>query len=145
MVSSFFFFLMIRRPPRSTRTDTLFPYTTLFRSIVGVEFLIVSVRDRLTDRTQVTQCQAIVLEAHPDATVLVRTVPPAPDLARLVDCDFFVICVRVIFFECAEHLLNDVGAHISSNSKVAWPPLRDPRQTGMACHFVADWAGVRRS
>src|SRR3546814_12145452 len=31
-----FFFLMIRRPPRSTRTDTLFPYTTLFRS-VGVE------------------------------------------------------------------------------------------------------------
>src|SRR3546814_4444337 len=27
-----FFFLMIRRPPRSTRIDTLFPYTTLFRS-----------------------------------------------------------------------------------------------------------------
>src|SRR3546814_6822693 len=27
-----FFVLMIRRPPRSTRTDTLFPYTTLFRS-----------------------------------------------------------------------------------------------------------------
>src|SRR3546814_12092011 len=33
MVSVYvFFFLMIRRPPRSTRTDTLFPYTTLFRS-----------------------------------------------------------------------------------------------------------------
>src|SRR3546814_7908996 len=29
----FFFFLMIRRPPRSTLTDTLFPYTTLFRSL----------------------------------------------------------------------------------------------------------------
>src|SRR3546814_10575798 len=29
----FVFFLMIRRPPRSTRTDTLFPYTTLFRSL----------------------------------------------------------------------------------------------------------------
>src|SRR3546814_6471993 len=29
---SLLFFLMIRRPPRSTRTDTLFPYTTLFRS-----------------------------------------------------------------------------------------------------------------
>src|SRR3546814_1134131 len=29
----YFFFLMIRRPPRSTRTDTLFPYTTLFRSV----------------------------------------------------------------------------------------------------------------
>src|SRR3546814_15775892 len=32
-----FFFLMIRRPPRSTRTDTLFPYTTLFRSPDGPE------------------------------------------------------------------------------------------------------------
>src|SRR3546814_19796952 len=32
VMSVFFFFLMIRRPPRSTRTDTLFPYTTLFRS-----------------------------------------------------------------------------------------------------------------
>src|SRR3546814_17502786 len=30
----FVFFLMIRRPPRSTRTDTLFPFTTLFRSHV---------------------------------------------------------------------------------------------------------------
>src|SRR3546814_12745312 len=32
-----FFFLMIRRPPRSTRTDTLFPYTTLFRSCFGYD------------------------------------------------------------------------------------------------------------
>src|SRR3546814_1895377 len=44
----FFFFLMIRRPPRSTRTDTLFPYTTLFRSCkrrqvaaIGNQFAIV--------------------------------------------------------------------------------------------------------
>src|SRR3546814_19969727 len=33
---SFIFFLMIRRPPRSTRTDTLFPYTTLFRSNLDI-------------------------------------------------------------------------------------------------------------
>src|SRR3546814_12864843 len=32
VIAASFFFLMIRRPPRSTRTDTLFPYTTLFRS-----------------------------------------------------------------------------------------------------------------
>src|SRR3546814_13683885 len=37
--STFFFFLMIRRPPRSTRTDTLFPYTTLFRSQASVPAL----------------------------------------------------------------------------------------------------------
>src|SRR3546814_13783270 len=35
MVLFIIFFLMIRRPPRSTRTDTLFPYTTLFRSLHG--------------------------------------------------------------------------------------------------------------
>src|SRR5438094_2618475 len=35
LVISFFFFLMIRRPPRST----LFPYTTLFRSLQGLEHL----------------------------------------------------------------------------------------------------------
>src|SRR3546814_15257500 len=33
-----FFFLMIRRPPRSTRTDTLFPYTTLFRSVAEEKY-----------------------------------------------------------------------------------------------------------
>src|SRR3546814_19435341 len=33
----FLCFLMIRRPPRSTRTDTLFPYTTLFRSEIMAE------------------------------------------------------------------------------------------------------------
>src|SRR3546814_11783336 len=32
-MSAIFCFVMILRPPRSTRTDTLFPYTTLFRSI----------------------------------------------------------------------------------------------------------------
>src|SRR3546814_2753172 len=35
VLSLFCVFLMIRRPPRSTRTDTLFPYTTLFRSVDG--------------------------------------------------------------------------------------------------------------
>src|SRR3546814_17227767 len=34
------FLLMIRRPPRSTRTDTLFPYTTLFRSAAGAMLLV---------------------------------------------------------------------------------------------------------
>src|SRR3546814_11160476 len=41
-------FLMIRRPPRSTRTDTLFPYTTLFRSPIRVEAIAMLVRRRVT-------------------------------------------------------------------------------------------------
>src|SRR3546814_13002556 len=36
------FFLMIRRPPRSTRTDTLFPYTTLFRSDALVDSVLLA-------------------------------------------------------------------------------------------------------
>src|SRR3546814_19628604 len=39
------FFLMIRLPPRSTRTDTLFPYTTLFRSMGSPWWLCVTARD----------------------------------------------------------------------------------------------------
>src|SRR3546814_20617681 len=35
-VRIFVFFLIIRRPPRSTLTDTLFPYTTLFRSLMAM-------------------------------------------------------------------------------------------------------------
>src|SRR3546814_12940903 len=49
-----FFFLMILRPPRSTRTDTLFPYTTLFRSIYIQRAL--GLQNKITDpagRTQV--------------------------------------------------------------------------------------------
>src|SRR3546814_19288246 len=39
-VTMLFFFVMVRRPPRSTRTDTLFPYTTLFRSVeIGADIL----------------------------------------------------------------------------------------------------------
>src|SRR3546814_7950458 len=37
MYNIYFFFLMRRRPPRSTRTDTLFPYTTLFRSKLTIK------------------------------------------------------------------------------------------------------------
>src|SRR3546814_11246483 len=43
---------MIRRPPRSTRTDTLFPYTTLFRSADAHERI-----DLLSERDGVEQCR----------------------------------------------------------------------------------------
>src|SRR3546814_7360953 len=44
---------MIRRPPGSTRTDTLFPYTTLFRSDGGGHIVLYSLFRRSTDMTQV--------------------------------------------------------------------------------------------
>src|SRR3546814_5674376 len=54
-----FFFLMIRRPPRSTRTDTLFPYTTLFRSTV-MRNLRVLATDQRTDNTTDENGQTVV-------------------------------------------------------------------------------------
>src|SRR3546814_956302 len=44
---------MIRRPPRSTRTDTLFPYTTLFRSVA---YLRVFPASRLVHRLASSRC-----------------------------------------------------------------------------------------
>src|SRR3546814_13091223 len=56
-----FFFLMIRRPPGSTRTYTLFPYTTLFRS-----FLPVTVLQGAFERVQQVEAgfEAGALDAH---------------------------------------------------------------------------------
>src|SRR3546814_13516089 len=57
-----FFFLMIRRPPRSTRTDTLFPYTTLCRSHGGCG-LLVEVTGRLVAQhagRAVDQCPCMI-------------------------------------------------------------------------------------
>src|SRR3546814_5481041 len=45
-----FFFLMIRRPPRSTRTDTLFPYTTLFRSTRAPTDLVEATRNPVSQQ-----------------------------------------------------------------------------------------------
>src|SRR3546814_14730305 len=56
---------MIRRPPRSTRTDTLFPYTTLFRSMAGDAVRAVQLHDienaqaaRFEEAAQQTRCAA---------------------------------------------------------------------------------------
>src|SRR3546814_2279698 len=66
VVLSFFFFLMIRRPPRSTRTDTLFPYTTLFRSVPC------SYRQRAHRRNRATYRVSCRKPVHDSG-------PPAPD------------------------------------------------------------------
>src|SRR3546814_14860771 len=60
MIFSFLLFLMIRRPPRSTRTYTLFPYTTLFRSIE--EELGVDLFERNTRNVRLTAAGAAFYE-----------------------------------------------------------------------------------
>src|SRR3546814_13602229 len=73
---------MIRRPPRSTRTDTLFPYTTLFRSVKRQLLLLPEVVEldepaaqRLAERAGELAELGLVVEAFGPGAVVVREVP----------------------------------------------------------------------
>src|SRR3546814_6603752 len=75
-----FFFLMIPQPPRSTPTDTLFPYTTLFRSLA--ENLIIEETDeglriQITDRGQVSMFAVGSADINADGQRLVRIIGAA--------------------------------------------------------------------
>src|SRR3546814_12563234 len=71
------FFLMIRRPPRSTRTDTLFPYTTLFRSFESSTGI--GVRGQVGGSLLAIGNTALMHEVGVDASVLST---PAEELRR---------------------------------------------------------------
>src|SRR3546814_2323064 len=72
---------MIRRPPRSTRTDTLFPYTTLFRSREVVAALkTAGVIERIGDYAKnIAKRVAIFAESNPIAPMTI-----VPEMARVV-------------------------------------------------------------
>src|SRR3546814_9485687 len=77
-----FFFIMIRRPPRSTRTDTLFPYTTLFRSSVRAKLLAVPSGSRANTQSQpINESTAPEIEPSPPPTITIFA-PPA--IAKMV-------------------------------------------------------------
>src|SRR3546814_16655465 len=71
------FFLMIRRPPRSTRTDTLFPYTTLFRSV------------------QVNLSKLIIFQRLPECLDVVRVMLARE--AKKIDASIFGIFTNDLF------------------------------------------------
>src|SRR3546814_19029603 len=76
-------FLMIRRPPRSTRTDTLFPYTTLFRSDMQVKY-----RDGIRDLDRLAQSNfkqdfKDLSEARQDAILELMSDQPKPGKVSL--------------------------------------------------------------
>src|SRR3546814_10143518 len=70
---------MIRRPPRSTRTDSLFPYTTLFRSVRSGPWATL-----LSHAQTVEELEPLLKKAE---ALVVRKAPPAcaPDLAKFVN------------------------------------------------------------
>src|SRR3546814_15637575 len=75
-----FFFLMIRRPPRSTRTDTLFPYTTLFRSFA--------------EETQKPDVHNLSLGAARTVRRLDRSEEHTSELQSLMRISYAVFCLK---------------------------------------------------
>src|SRR3546814_16701777 len=85
-----FFFLMIRRPPRSTRTDTLFPYTTLFRSRQTDE-------ERLelkTSRDKARSALALIGRVQPHLDRVKRSEEHTSELQSLMRTSYAVFCLK---------------------------------------------------
>src|SRR3546814_14344890 len=83
-----FFFLMIRRPPRSTRTDTLFPYTTLFRSRLS---------DQITDgraTRAAADAMASRLLSAVSAKKALRSEEHTSELQSLMRISYAVFCLK---------------------------------------------------
>src|SRR3546814_14386646 len=80
------FFLMIRRPPRSTRTDTLFPYTTLFRSIEVIGGNIVTAE--AVDAMAAAGADGVKVGVGPGSICTTRVVAGVgvPQLTAIYDC-----------------------------------------------------------
>src|SRR3546814_2793801 len=82
---------MIRRPPRSTRTDTLFPYTTLFRSAVARQIYI-----PLTVGGGVRNCADVraLLSAGADKVSINRSEEHTSELQSLMRISYAVFCLK---------------------------------------------------
>src|SRR3546814_15585519 len=81
------FYLTIRRPPRSTRTDTLFPYTTLFRSASALALFLKS-------------CTSL---SAPWTDKLVRSEEHTSELQSLMRISYAVICLKKTKTNCIMH------------------------------------------
>src|SRR3546814_2630381 len=88
------FFLMIRRPPRSTRTDTLFPYTTLFRSVVKINpsISIDQLKEHLPEGQQITQ--NIQISRIVEVKLETRSEEHTSELQSLMRISYAVFCLK---------------------------------------------------
>src|SRR3546814_10429111 len=81
---------MIRRPPRSTRTDTLFPYTTLFRSLqIGA-----GVRMRLAEDDVIGVDAPVDRAARRDQRIAHRSEEHTSELQSLMRISYAVFCLK---------------------------------------------------
>src|SRR3546814_4278553 len=81
---------MIRRPPRSTRTDTLFPYTTLFRSAVAHHDAAVPAHDRVAHRQPSVRHH----RRHDPVQARLRSEEHTSELQSLMRISYAVFCLK---------------------------------------------------
>src|SRR3546814_4193563 len=82
---------MIRRPPRSTRTDTLFPYTTLFRSAASSSG---SLRSMMADTTRSPVALTRASSVAPDPVGPPRSEEHTSELQSLMRISYAVFCLK---------------------------------------------------
>src|SRR3546814_2119974 len=92
---------MRRRPPRSTRTDTLFPYTTLFRSLLDIEGMGIEIPFALRAviaKDPLCTIQIGIAQARPAAGKLVgqieRSEEHTSELQSLMRISYAVFCLK---------------------------------------------------
>src|SRR3546814_9676042 len=86
---------MIRRPPRSTRTDTLFPYTTLFRSTEGGSLFLqlLQLIARNTLRRDIGHAMLKLVAEHGEA-IIDRSEEHTSELQSLMRISYAVFCLN---------------------------------------------------
>src|SRR3546814_1314477 len=119
-----FFFLMIRRPPRSTRTDTLFPYTTLFRSPAGGDTI---------GRDPDSGSRSIAFHASPHSSRRARAAATArseehtSELQSLMRISYAVFCLKTKPYKPMSLLQPAVGMTKRAHYKSECTPHKTTR------------------
>src|SRR3546814_3569125 len=85
---------MIRRPPRSTRTDTRFPYTTLFRSLMGQGRKVRAGRPALAERDPRHIGHPRRITLHPTGLIVGRSEEHTSELQSLMLISYAVFCLK---------------------------------------------------
>src|SRR3546814_9764328 len=109
---------MIRRPPRSTRTDTLFPYTTLFRSALQT-YLATDETRRATHISLISQVAGSYLSLAAD---LDRSEEHTSELQSLMRISYAVFCLKKK--NKKEHYLNE-----KNRKRIAYNKASNNRHT----------------
>src|SRR3546814_4433940 len=108
---------MIRRPPRSTRTDTLFPYTTLFRSVRDIESYHKNILEPELDKIKAKKEQGnteglpetmpyIVIVIDELADIMHRSEEHTSELQSLMRISYAVFCLKKKMIRTNQNLNN---------------------------------------